>query len=76
MKNNNLLHDVLANISITDYWFFGAYISLVVILAFCLLAAVKIKEIQRRQKAGSGMVKINNRIDPSIGNEPNQKKAV
>jgi hypothetical protein len=75
MKNNMLSQWHLANISITNYKFFGMYIGLVILLAFSLLAAVKVKEMQRLQRRKKEMSKINSHIDQVIGNEPGQKKA-
>lgn len=74
MKNNILSHHYLENISISNYKFFGAYIGLVILLTFCILAAVRVKELQRIQSRGKEMSKINTHIDQVIGNETNQKK--
>jgi hypothetical protein len=69
MKNNILSQCWLANISITNYKFFGVYVGLVLLLAFSLLAAVKVKEMQRLQRHEKEMSKINVHIDQVIGNE-------
>ena len=76
MKSNILSHCYLANISITNYKFFGVYVGLVILLAFCLLAAVKVKEMQRAQKRTKEISKINALIDPVIGKESSQKQII
>jgi cytochrome c551/c552 len=46
----NIVHPNYTPISITNYKFFEAYLSLVVLMTVSLVALVKVKEIQRNKK--------------------------
>jgi uncharacterized protein HemY len=43
----NEIHPAYATIAITNYRFFAAYLSLVILLAVVLFVLVRVKEIQR-----------------------------